>query len=89
MNKTLATLVDRLPTWPAEAQDEAARALSDIEQKHIGDRPPSEQQREAKLAALRDTINRAIERGGSYTDEEVAASTTARLDAWEGERRGS
>ena len=28
---------------------------------------------EAKLADLRDTINRSIERGGSYTDEEVAA----------------
>ena len=89
MNKILATLVDRLPTWPAEAQDEAARALSAIEQKHIGVRQPSEQQREAKLAALRDTINRAIERGGSYTDEEVAATTAARLDAWERERKGS
>jgi hypothetical protein len=28
---------------------------------------------EAKLADLRETINRSIERGGSYTDEEVAA----------------
>jgi DNA-binding IclR family transcriptional regulator len=26
----------------------------------------------AKLAALREEINRAIEQGGSYTDEEVA-----------------
>ena len=89
MNKTLATLVDRLPTWPAEAQDEAARALSAIERKHVGVSRPSEQQREAKLAALRESINRAIERGGSYTDEEVAASTAARLDAWERDRKGS
>jgi len=89
MNKTLATLVDRLPTWPAEAQDEAARALSAIERKHVGISPSGEQQREAKLAALRDTINRAIERGGSYTDDEVAASTATRLDAWERERKDS
>ena len=45
--------------------------------------------REAKLAALRETINRAIERGGSFTEEEIAASTAARLDAWERERKGS
>jgi DNA-binding IclR family transcriptional regulator len=28
---------------------------------------------QAKLAALREEINRAVEQGGSYTDEEVAA----------------
>jgi hypothetical protein len=30
-------------------------------------------QLEIKLATLRETINRSVERGGSYTDEEVAA----------------
>jgi hypothetical protein len=39
-----------------------------------------------KLRSLRASINGSIERGGSYTDEEVEASITARLDAWERER---
>jgi hypothetical protein len=41
-----------------------------------------------KLRSLRETINRSIERGGSYTDEEVEAGIAARLDAWERERKG-
>ena len=42
----------------------------------------------AKLAALRETINRSIERGGSFTDEEVEASIGSRLDVWESRRNG-
>jgi hypothetical protein len=42
-----------------------------------------------KLTALRRTINRAIARGGSYTDEEVAASISKRLDAWGRRRKGA
>jgi hypothetical protein len=72
MNK-LETFIDSVPTWPQEAQDEAVRALSAIEEKHIGIRRPLTDEDEAKLADLRATINRSIERGGSYTDEEVAA----------------
>jgi hypothetical protein len=41
-----------------------------------------------KLRSLRETVNRSIERGGSYTDEEVEAGIAARLDAWERERKG-
>jgi hypothetical protein len=41
-----------------------------------------------KLRSLRETINRSIERGGSFTDEEVETSVAARLDAWERERKG-
>ena len=37
------------------------------------------EEREAKLAALRQTINDAIERGGSYTDDEVRDAVNARL----------
>jgi hypothetical protein len=33
MNKRLETLLDRVATWPQEAQDDAAMALSDIEEK--------------------------------------------------------
>jgi antitoxin ParD1/3/4 len=38
------------------------------------------EEREARLQALRDTLNAAIERGGSHTDEEVAAAVEAALD---------
>ncbi len=37
----------------------------------------------AKLRSLRQTIDDSIVRGGSYTDDDVEASTAARLDAWE------
>lgn len=89
MNKMLESLMDRVFTWPDEAQDEAVRALTDIERTHVATRPLTGEEREAKLAALRETINRSIERGGSYTDEEVAASIDARLDAWERRRQGA
>jgi antitoxin ParD1/3/4 len=38
------------------------------------------EEREAKLQALRDTINASIAEGGSYTDEEVREAIKARLD---------
>jgi hypothetical protein len=74
MNKRLEALIDRVPTWPQEAQDEAARALADIEATYVPIRQELTPEEEAELADLRETINRSIERGGSYTDEEVAAS---------------
>ena len=72
MNKRLETLLERIPTWPEEAQNDAVMALSDIEEKVriLRSLTPEEQ---AKLAALRETIHRSIEQGGSFTDEEVAA----------------
>jgi hypothetical protein len=73
MNKKLESIIDRVPTWPQEAQDEAVQALAAIEEKHAGVRRPLTPEDETKLAALRETINRSIARGGSYTDEEVAA----------------
>ena len=73
MNRKLEALIDRVPTWPQDAQEEAALALAAIEEKHAGWRRPLTPEEEAKLADLRDTINRSIERGGSYTDDEVAA----------------
>ena len=38
------------------------------------------EEREAKLKALRDTIDRSIERGGSYTDAEVDAALEAKAE---------
>ena len=88
MNKRLETLLDRIATWPQEAQDDAAMALADIEEKVRVLQSLTPEQR-AKLAALRETINRSIEEGGSYTDEEVEASIAANLDAWETKRKGA
>jgi signal recognition particle GTPase len=87
MNKRLETLIDRLPTWPEEAQDWAAMALAEVEEKVriLQSLTPEER---AKLDALRETVNRSIEEGGSYTDEEVEASIEASLDAWERRRKG-
>ena len=73
VNKRLESLIVRVPTWPEEAQDEAVRALAAIERKHVGAQRLSIEEREAKLAALRETVNRSIEAGGSHTDEDVAA----------------
>jgi len=41
------------------------------------------EEREAKLQALRDTLNASIERGGAHSDEDVGAYVNAALDAWE------
>ena len=47
------------------------------------------EERESKLKALRDHLNAAIERGGSHTDEEVAASIRRRLDSLKKEKRSA
>lgn len=89
MNKMLESLIDRVRTWPEEAQDEAIRALSDIERTQVGVQPVTAEEHAAKLAALREMINRSIERGGSYTDEEVAASLERQFDAWEARKQSA
>ena len=72
MNKRLENLIDRIPTWPQEAQDWAASALAEVEEKVriLQSLTPEER---AKLEVLRETIDRSIEQGGSHSDEEVAA----------------
>ena len=85
MNKRLESLIDRIATWPQEAQDWAALALAEVEEKVriLHSLTPEDR---AKLGALRETINRSIEEGGSYADEEVAAYIE-RLHA-DSERKG-
>jgi hypothetical protein len=51
--------------------------------------PERVEEHEAKLASLRDMLRRSIERGGSYTDEEVGASVSAALDARERDRKSA
>jgi hypothetical protein len=70
MNKNLEALIERAGTWPEAVQDEAAHALAAIEQKHFGGKLSPED--EVKLAALRETIERSIQQGGSHTDEDIA-----------------
>ncbi len=41
------------------------------------------EEREAKLQALRDTLNTSITRGGAHSDEAVDKDINAALDAWE------
>ena len=72
MKKRLETLIDRIPTWPQEAQDWAALALAEVEEKVRVLQSLTSEQR-TKLEALREIINRSIEQGGSCTDQEVAA----------------
>jgi antitoxin ParD1/3/4 len=45
------------------------------------------EEREAKLQALRDTLNASIERGGAHSDEDVGVYVNAALDAWEKTKR--
>jgi antitoxin ParD1/3/4 len=40
------------------------------------------EEREEKLAALRETIQTSIERGGAHTSEEVMASVRETLNQW-------
>lgn len=41
------------------------------------------EEREAKLQALRDTLNASIDRGGSHSDDEVDDAVTNALQQWE------
>ena len=41
------------------------------------------EEREAKLQALRETLDASIERGGAYSMEEVSQHVTEALEAWE------
>ncbi|WP_353228984.1 type II toxin-antitoxin system ParD family antitoxin [Novosphingobium sp.] len=41
------------------------------------------EEREARLAALRETLNASIARGGAHSDGDVGAQIDAALDGWE------
>ncbi|MET4665396.1 type II toxin-antitoxin system ParD family antitoxin [Sphingomonas sp. PvP056] len=44
------------------------------------------EEREQKMKALRETIQGAIARGGSHSDDEVGAAVDEALDEWEARR---
>ena len=90
MNKRLGELLERVASWPPDAQEDAiaitSNSLKAMANANAG-LSPAEQ--EAKLASLREILRRSIERGGSYTDEEVEASISAALDARERGRKSA
>ena len=86
MNKTLETLLKRAADWPPAAQEAAAVALVDIEERLAEVESLNADERAARLVELRDTLEHSIQRGGSYTDEDIETSIAARLDAWERQR---
>ncbi|WP_010217870.1 type II toxin-antitoxin system ParD family antitoxin [Sphingomonas sp. PAMC 26621] len=45
------------------------------------------EEREQKMKALRETIENAIERGGSYSSDDVRDAVDEALDDWEARRR--
>ena len=71
MVKTLKRAMAEVATLPEAAQEKIGQELL----AHV-----------EKLRGLRARINDSIEGGGSYTDEEIEASVTTRLDVWERER---
>jgi hypothetical protein len=87
MNKKLKSIIDRVLTWPEEAQHEALCALIAIEERQVGVQPAVDDEHERKLTSLRDTIYGSIERGGSFKDEDVEATISSRLDGWERTRK--
>jgi hypothetical protein len=68
MNKSLETLLDRVSTWPEEAQAELLQHLIRIEAKYCGVYRLSEEERGAVRRGLAEMLE-----GKFATDEQVAA----------------
>ena len=68
INKNLESLLERVSTWPEEAQAELIQSIIDIETKHFGVYRLSDDERAAVERGLRE-----MREGKFATDEEVAA----------------
>jgi hypothetical protein len=64
----LEILLDRVSTWPEEAQEEFVRSVASIENKHLGVYRLSEAERNAVRRGLTE-----MREGGLASDEAVAA----------------
>jgi predicted transcriptional regulator len=64
----LEILLDRVSTWPEEAQEEFVRSVADIESKHLGVYRLSDEERNAVRRGLAD-----MREGRLASDAEVAA----------------
>jgi antitoxin ParD1/3/4 len=47
------------------------------------------EEREAKLQALRETLDASIAEGGSLTDEDIEVAVNEELDAWERSKKSA
>ena len=61
-------MLERVSTWPEEAQDEFVKSVADIESKHLGVYRLSDEERDAVRRGLAD-----IRAGRLASDAEVAA----------------
>ncbi len=61
-------MLERVSTWPEEAQEEFVRSVADIESKHLGVYRLSDEERDAMRRGLADKRE-----GRLASDEEVAA----------------
>jgi predicted transcriptional regulator len=64
----LEILLERVSTWPEEAQDEFVKSVADIESKHLGLYRLSDEERDAVRRGLAD-----MREGRLASDAEVAA----------------
>jgi hypothetical protein len=64
----LEILLDRVSTWPEEAQEEFVRSVANIESKHFGIYPLSAEERDAVRRGLAD-----MRAGRLASDADVAA----------------
>ena len=68
MNKKLETLLERVSTWPEEAQAELMQSIVEIEARHTGVHRLSDEERAAVRRGLQE-----LREGKLATDEQVAA----------------
>jgi len=64
----LEILLERIATWPTEAQEELMQSIASIEEKHLGVYRLNEEERAAVRRGLQE-----VREGKIATDEEVAA----------------
>jgi hypothetical protein len=59
----LEILLERVSTWPEEAQDEFVKSVADIESKHLGVYRLSDEERDAVRRGLADMRGKTCKRG--------------------------
>jgi ParD-like antitoxin of type II ParDE toxin-antitoxin system len=79
MNKRLEELLQRVAQWPPGAQEDAVLTLESIEGRVAEQSKLSIEEREARLAELREMLCNSIERGGNHTPEDIDAMIDERF----------
>jgi hypothetical protein len=68
MNKRLEILLERVSTWPEEAKDELMETIAEIEARHTGIYPLTDEERAAVRHGLKE-----LSEGKLASEERVAA----------------